>query len=283
MFREIVNVNLLRLAGALLALGMLTACNAPVVEPTTSQPEATATQPAPQVTEEVEPTATVEQERAGGAGEVSLTVAGVAQDVTSEVIAAVDASAGGPYWELAPEHTVLTLSGYPVAGHMHTPRIYVYPVAELAATNEGAGKIAADLQALLQTQQAGKYLPFLPLFNAAQVMHAQVQYLDFQGGKGVRFLTQFDQAPLPINNRALFYTFQGLTNDGAYYVAAVLPVNLASLPADEQVGEQELPGFIDDFPAYLAEVVSSLDQQPASAFTPDLAALDAMMRSIEVK
>lgn len=40
-------------------------------------------------------------------------------------------------------------------------------------------------------------MPFLPLFNAQQAMHAHVQYLDFQSGQGLRYLTQYDQAPSP--------------------------------------------------------------------------------------
>lgn len=139
------------------------------------------------------------------------------------------------------------------------------------------------MQNLLQSQQAGQYLPFLPLFNASQALHAQDKYLDFKNGKGVRFLTQFDQAPLPINNFELIYTYQGLTADGNFYVAAVLPINHPSLPADNKITGKEPPEFTSDFPKYLANTASALEQQPAGSFTPDLAKLDAMMSSWEVK
>jgi hypothetical protein len=47
---------------------------------------------------------------------------------------------------------------------------------------------------------------------------------------------------------------------------------------------EDLPAnFIEDFPGYLAETVAMLDQQPPSAYTPDLSLLDAMMQSIEIK
>jgi hypothetical protein len=123
-------------------------------------------------------------------------------------------------------------------------------------------------------------MPFLPLFNASQVMHAQVQYLDIKNGKSVRFLTQFDQAPLPVNNFELIYTFQGLTSDGKYYIAAVLPVTHPELPATEQVSAQQA-AELNDFPAYLTKTVTWLDQQPSGSFTPDLANLDALIQSIE--
>jgi len=126
-------------------------------------------------------------------------------------------------------------------------------------------------------------MPFLPLFNAAQVMHAHRQSLDFKDGKGLRYLTQFDQGPLPINNAELIYTYQGLTGDGKYYVAAVLPVTHPSLPVDAKVTGKEPPEFVSDFPAYLANVVETLNSQAANSFTPDLSQLDAMMSSLEIK
>ncbi len=222
------------------------------------------------------------QPAAGASGAITLDLSGVAQDQTVETIPAVPASASGPYWEAAPEHHRVTLQGYPVANHLLKPQIFVYPVADLAAANEGMGKMASDLQTLLGTQKAGEYLPFLPLFNAQQVFHAQVQYLDFKNGKGVRYLTQFDQAPLPINNFELIYTFQGLSSDGKFYIAAVLPVTHPELPATQQVSpEQEAD--LKDFPAYLAKTAAWLDQQPSASFTPDLAKLDALIQSIEVQ
>jgi hypothetical protein len=198
------------------------------------------------------------------------------------VIAAVPPGTDRPWWEAMPQHTLLALQGYPIANHLVKPQIFVYPVKDLRV-NEAAGQVAASLQTLLQNRQAGETMPYLPLYNAAQVMHAQVQYLDFKSGKGVRFLTQFDQAPLPINNHELLYTFQGLTGDGKYYVAAVLPVNLPGLPANEHVTDDLPPDFMNSFLEYLADTVHLLDQQPAGAYTPDLSKLDALMQSIEIK
>ncbi len=222
------------------------------------------------------------QPTSGTSGDITLDLASLAQDLTVETVAAVPASAGGPIWDVLPQYRRVTLQGYPVTDHLMKPQIFVFPVADLAGFNENAGKVATDLQALLQTRQAGDHLPFLPPFNAAQVMHAQVQFLDFKNGKGVRFVTQFDQAPLPINNSELIYTFQGLTSDGKYYVAGVLPVTHPDLPATQQVSTQQA-AELSDFSAYLTKTVTWLDQQPGASFTPDLAKLDALIQSIEVK
>jgi hypothetical protein len=181
-----------------------------------------------------------------------------------------------------PQHLLLTLPGYLITEHLLQPQIFVYPLADLAM-NEAAGNTAQSLQVLLQERQAGQVLPYLPLYNKAQVLHTQVKYLDFKNGQGVRFLTQYDQGPLPVNNHELLYTYQGLSSDGKYYLAAVLPVNLPGLPAGENMTGDLPADFTEDFPAYLADTVAMLDQQPPSAYTPDLSLLDAMIQSIEIK
>jgi len=236
--------------------------NTPVVLPT--QPPAEATQPPASTT-----------------GDITLDLSGAAQDVTVETVEAV-ASADGPTWAAAPEHRRVSLVGYPASNHLVQPQIFVFPVADLAGANERAGQMATDLQGLLQARQPVDQMPFLPLTNDVQVMHAQVQYLDFKNGSGVRFLTQFNQGPVPINNVQLIYTFQGLTGDGKYYIAAVLPVTHPELPATSEVTAQTTEE-LNNFQTTVAETVTWLDQQPGSSFTPDLAKLDALIQSIELK
>lgn len=288
MFHKEKSILSLRLFSALLLfILLLSACSAPAVTPTATKTATVDAPPVPTVTLAA-PTATVEptqvqEDQAGERDSLSVDVNGVAQDVSSQVVPAVSASAGGPFWDVMPQYTLLTLAGYPITNHLLQPQIFVYPVNDLVAANAGAGQIVANLEGLLQSQEAGKTLPFLPLFNASQVIHAQVKYLDFKSGQGVRYLTQFDQGILPINNHELIYTYQGLTSDGKYYVAAVLPVNLAGLPADEKVNGQEPPEFRSDFPKYLEDTVSALEQPPAGAFVPDLNKLDAMVQSIEIQ
>jgi hypothetical protein len=225
----------------------------------------------------LEPTATEAPVTAEGS--ITLDYAALAQDVTVETVPAQPASPDAPYWAAGPEYRLLTLQGYPVANSLHKPQIFVYPVAEMASTNEGMARIAADLQALLQTRQPGEILPYLPIYNAGQVMHAQVQFMDFKNGSGVRYLTQHDQGTLPINNYELVYTFQGLTEDGRYYVAAVLPVTHPDLPSSDAV----IPEIVNDFQGYLARTAAMLDGQPADSFMPGLSVLDALISSMEVR
>ncbi len=137
-------------------------------------------------------TATIETKKTGEFPLIGINLNGFAQAYTTHLVEAAPAAADIPTWENLPAHTVISLNGYIVQNHMHKAQLIVYPVNELAKFNEGAGRKADDLRALLQSKQTGERMPFLPLFNAAQVMRAQVKYLDFANGTGVRFLTVVD-------------------------------------------------------------------------------------------
>jgi hypothetical protein len=125
-------------------------------------------------------------------------------------------------------------------------------------------------------------LAMLPPSNAVQMFRAQVEPVTFAEGTGLRYLTQLSQGPVPANNQDLFYTFQGLTHDGATYVAAYFPVSLPELPDSPQIGEKEMAALMVDWEGYLDQVETMLNKQPRSAFTPDLAALDALIGSLSI-
>jgi len=182
-----------------------------------------------------------------------------------------------------PGHIQFSLEGYVLPGTFHTPRILVYPVAGYRTANEQVARTIDKLQQLLVDRPTNPDLiPFLPLFPAGQMMRARVAYLDFQNGTGVRFLTQYAQAYLPINNHELFYTFQGLTDDGQTYVSAILPVAHPSLPASQAAYQGDLNVLIQSFDDYIANVEQQLNAQDASSFVPELNVLDAMIQSLEV-
>lgn len=138
------------------------------------------------------------------------------------------------------------------------------------------------LRALLESRPADpeNELPRLPLINAAQVFHAQVKYLDFENGGGVRYITQYSQDVIPIVNQHLFYTFQGLTQDGAYYVSAQFPIKTTAL-ADEPTIE-DWNAFAAGYQDYLAETVGELNSLRSDDFEPDLELIDNVIQSLVV-
>lgn len=207
----------------------------------------------------------------------------VAHSFTQQTMPASPGAQDGPYWSIYPEHTQITLTAYSLTNTFHTPQLLIYPAKAYAAMNETAAQQIAALQAFLQarpTLAVDQKLPFLPLFNAAQVFHAQFNYVNFANGAGVRYLTQYDQAVLPINNHEMFYTFQGLTADNAYYVAAIFPVHHPTLPADESAAP---PDLAKDFNQYLATTMEQLNNADVASFTPDLTQLDALIASLTLQ
>jgi hypothetical protein len=217
----------------------------------------------------------------GNGATISLDVTGVGQSYNTVSVGAVPAAADANWWQINTEYTRYDIVGYAVSNSQLTPQVFLFPVTGLAGNPE-ASKVPGALKMLIQFPQEIKTLPMLPLFGSVQVMNAQFHYLDIKNGQGMRFLTQYNSGIVPVNNAQLFYTYQGLTSDGLYYVAVVAPVNLSELPLDAT--SASLPA---DWPAsyqqLLSDTIKLLNEKPASAFTPDLALLDAMVRSIEVK
>ena len=250
-----------------------------VPAPTATVTRATGLAPAPA------PTAQAETGTASY-GEVSFSYSAELATGTQGRTVPAEGTTGGPWWLPVPEHAEIGLAGYPVAPSVHEPRVVVYPVRDFAAVNAEASDRMAALRQLLQEKPADPEgpLPLLPLVNATQQFHAGLQYLAFPGGHGVRYLTQLGQGPAPVNNAELFYTFQGLTDDGKYYVAAVLPVTHPRLPANaDSVPEADRPGMGEAYQSYLSGIESTLAAQGDAAFVPGLPALDALAQSIQVE
>jgi hypothetical protein len=84
----------------------------------------------------------------------------------------------------------------------------------------------------------------------------------------------------------LFYTFQGLTSDGKYYVAAILPINAAFLAADENpaspIPQDGIPFNMDQPQQYFDAVIQKLNSTDPNTFTPGLPSLDTLIQSITV-
>jgi len=213
---------------------------------------------------------------------------GVATGAQAEKVAAVTDENNSPVWEIAPEHLKFNVTGYQLQDKLLTPQILVYPADEYAKLSPSAADQIQKLKAILAggplTQED------LPkwIVNAGQIMAAKMQVVPFQNGRGVRYLTQYDQYPAPVNNHELFYQFQGLTDDGKYYIVAILPVASSILAEDEKPespvpsGGVQLPAGGGPVQAYYDSVTKSLDAMYEDSFNPSLFQLDALIQSISV-
>ena len=129
-------------------------------------------------------------------------------------------------------------------------------------------------------------LPAVPFFNAQPVFAANIQTLSFQNGAGVRFLTEYSQYNAPVNNHELFYHFQGMTRDGAYYILAILPITAPVLAETSDAAAALPPGGIAypnaDWLGYYTAVTNLLNSIPLDAFTPSINQLDLLIQSMQI-
>ena len=195
-------------------------------------------------------------------------------------------------WEVTPGHTQITLDGYLLQGKFHQPQIFVYPATEYAVLYPAAFESVHRLDNILYGPGApnlNEPLPAIPFFNAAQVFASKVQAISFQGGGGVRFITEYAQYPAPVNNNDLFYQFQGLSRNGAYYIIAIFPIAAPVLAETSDAGAIIPSGGVaypdttssnPDFQNYYASITDLLNATSPDAFTPSLSQLDALIQSM---
>ena len=207
-----------------------------------------------------------------------------------------------PDYVVSPAHIRFVLQDYPLQGTSFEPQILIFPAVEFAQMDQDVAKPRIGrLQIILNTQSFSplpvpdnfltnrpqEELPFLPNEHAGQVLHAQEKFLSFKNGTGIRYITQLSQAAFPlINNMDAFYTFQGLTSDGQYYVSVIMPVNLPYLAADYGPEAFINPTEVqnpENYPGYLQSMLEKLNRpegEGINPYAPSLASLDAMVQSL---
>ena len=129
------------LFAAFLMLSLLAACSPAAAAPVTdtSAPEATApvATAAPALTKAPAATPTLPSPTEVVQSGPTLTYnSSLASSLNLQTIPAVSEVNDQPIWEVAPQHTQIDLLGYPIANHLHKPRIYIYPVDEFKSTSE---------------------------------------------------------------------------------------------------------------------------------------------------
>ncbi len=198
-----------------------------------------------------------------------------------------------------PPHTeiILTQNQPPAVAPMVVvlpTAVRIYPIAAASAPEyQYAMDTITALQTLLaQRPDLNAYmdpagvagnigLPRLPLVNAAQVLRARAKYVDLGTLSGVSYLTTYAQGPTPFASQSFWYTFQGISSDGQYYVAVDIPVSTALFP-------YEIPADFD-FDAWFAAInqyntdsLNALNMADPNAFMPSLNSIDQMIGSMVI-
>jgi hypothetical protein len=133
------------------------------------------------------------------------------------------------------------------------------------------------------TEQQTVDLPFLPVEEAAaQAIAARVEYVDTPELSGIAYVTGFRQDLFPFVRDDFFYTFQGLSADGQWYVAVDWVVRATMFPRKvSQADARRVGRNATTWERYVRQSVAALDEAEATAFRPSLATLDALVRSID--
>lgn len=210
----------------------------------------------------------------------------------------------------SPAYVQIRFLGFPAdAGYQlpvldvqnNVPQVMVFQTADFPTyRNDSPLGYVGQLQSLTQILKngvepdrcakafSGDYpeLPFLPWVNQQQTFCAQPQILEFPGGKGIRYLSYYSQGPIPVLDGRIFYTFQGLTDDGKFYISALFPVHTGIFP------EEALPcaacadpnyNPIPEWTTLLGTQITQLNAQPGASFTPSLGAMDEVIKSIRIE
>ena len=198
-----------------------------------------------------------------------------------------------PPWELTPGHIQLKLEGYLLQDKFHQAQFFVYPADAYAALDTTAANNLSFIKGMCcraSNIPDPASLPHIPFFNAGPVFTSNIQIIPFQNGTGVRFITEYAQYFAYVNNHDLFYQYQGLTEDGQYYLIVILPLTAPGLPENGQVdasvpggGGVSLPDYNNpdaDWEGYYVSIAEYLNITAPDAFSPTLTQLDTLIQSI---
>jgi hypothetical protein len=203
----------------------------------------------------------------------------LAENVNAENVPA-EGEAGDP-WNTS-EHVRFTFNNWILADAYHEATIRIFPIEEYKAINNlMADRLTALNEAIDSQDPNHGGIIVAEFFNAAQFFLSKVEFIEFQSGQGVRYITMYGQAAFPIGWPHMFYTFQGITADGKYYVSMVLPVNHPSLPHPDLVTMDN--AFFDNFMNYSATTQDQLNGESPESFIPSLILLDDVVESLLVE
>jgi hypothetical protein len=106
----------------------------------------------------------------------------------------------------------------------------------------------------------------------------------------VFFLTQWDTETIQVSNDGLEYAYQGITNDGRYWIYAAFSVAAPFLPKGDEpeiIAWDEKNYLLSHrskkYQDYLRPVLGKLEALPTNKFQPNLELLEQLMESLEVR
>ncbi len=195
-----------------------------------------------------------------------------------------------------PEHILIQLVGYPIIREYVEPVVRLFPVGKYQLLPDPHGKAAEEeinkLKTLLSQKPSlpsykttiggnAPIIPYLPGRNAGFILSAKTKYSSSSNVNGISYIPYFWQQAHQVDTDNFYYTFQGLSNDGQYYIAAEFPIALSKITLPK-VSNQQLDTNIEVAINYVTQVAQALDRASSNSYSPNLDLLDALFKSIRV-
>ncbi len=272
-------------------------CNSPLSQEQDIESLAPTEAIAPSPTAAKAPPATPLQQTTAGAsplptstGAASITQDGITLfydpslilDITADTVPA--ALEPGPYVEPHPDYVTFYLL-------LDSGALSVIRVQDYAALLDSAEEELQRLKEMIaaRTSQVQGCIPQPPLsaFYATcshQQFGANIDFVNFQNGSGVRFVTVYAiQDAVPVSNEHLAYVFQGFTEDERYYVSAGFHIThmdleefVVEIPQEvyEDASGEALRQYFEEYEAIL--------NAAEDRYQPLLSHFDEMLSSLRV-
>ncbi len=215
----------------------------------------------------------------------------LADAVTAQSCPAVFLSENQAPREAHPPYTVFLFPNHARGNTDFPPEVRVYDVTRNMKEYPFPFNRLLDLRNALDQRAE-------PIAWYAAPLHARETYLDFGNGVGVRGLIQYMQDFFFFTNNGLTYEFNGLTQDGHYFVTVRYPISVPFLmelegsslpPVNLNPQAISIPEWPDTYEqqlkiieGYNAEALRRMEQMAEDQSTPDITLLDALVESIQV-
>ena len=179
------------------------------------------------------------------------------------------------------------------------PVMYIIPATAYRQMWEENGNLAVSrtmemidqLSYMLTSDPETAGYPALPYeeigsgYNDLAVQVGRATATDASASKnGYRFVGRWMPDANPVTNEGMRYVYQGFTNDGKYLVSFWWPVTTSQLPTTaSDVPQEDMDAFNNDAQAELQTKAEMLNGLSTSDWEPDLAALDALVGSLQIE
>jgi hypothetical protein len=195
----------------------------------------------------------------------------------------VPESNGPTPFVIYPAYTKVSLEGYVLSDRFMNPVLSVFPIAQYSQLLPDPVKgDVTTLQDLISgaVPTASAELPLLPPQYARQLFYAQYIIMPFHNGSGYHCVTHYAQNYWPVNNHDIFFSYQGLSSDGKYWISILLPISHPGLPEN---GNNPPAIFYNDPLVYYKQIVNQLNSELPKSFNPSILKLDTLIMSITIQ